>query len=74
MDKQSYEKRKEDDQRRFVRFTLQGGLSVYVDRCAIRAFWEDAEGKAYLNIDGVVNNVQESISEIMIALGMRGVH
>jgi hypothetical protein len=71
MDKLSYEGRRKDEQRRFVRFTFSDKIFVYVDRYAIRAFGQDAEGNAYINVGGVSNRVQESVSEIMTALGMR---
>lgn len=70
MDKQSYERRREDEQRRFVRFTLPGGLFIYVDRYAISAFGTNTEMKPFIRVDGINNVIQEEVREIKIALGI----
>lgn len=71
MDKRSYEKRKEDEQRRFVRFTLPGGKFIYVDRYTVTAFGTNVEEQPFIRVDGINNVVTEGVREIMDALGMR---
>jgi hypothetical protein len=70
MDKLSYEKRREDEQRRFVRFTLSNGVPIYVDRYAISAFGTNMDMKPFIRVDGINNVVQEEVSEIKTALGI----
>lgn len=70
MDRLSYERRREDEKRRFVRFTLPGGLFIYVDRSAIMAFGTDLEGNTYLLANGASNIVQENIIEVKALLGI----
>jgi hypothetical protein len=70
MDKASYERRRDDEQRRYVRFTLPGGLPIYVDRYTISIFGTDLEMKPFIRIDGIVTVVQENVSEIKTALGV----
>lgn len=71
MDKASYEKRREDDQRRFVRFTVPEDRTIYVDRNAINSFGTDVEGNPFIHFYGIAVVVKEKVSEIMTALGMR---
>lgn len=73
MDKLSYERRREDEQRRFVRFTLKqlpGKVFIYVDRHAIIAFGETGAGTSFIRVDGETTLVQEQVSEIKTALGI----
>lgn len=70
MDRASYEMRREDEKRRFLRFTIPDGRLIYVDRYAISVFGTDLDGRQFIHVDGISTVVQEKISEIKTALGI----